>query len=101
MAKNYKKIQGKADDGKVGKMAVTAGGLKLMIAGLLVMVAGFILLAGGGSDDPQVFNYAMFDFRRLVAAPIVIVSGVLICVVSTWIVVGRLVRFDRDQLYAL
>ena len=35
------------------KMAVTAGGLKLMIGGLLVMVAGFILLAGGGSDDPQ------------------------------------------------
>ena len=32
---------------------------------------------------------------------IVIVSGVLICVVSTWIVVGRLVRFDRDQLYAI
>ena len=28
---------------------------------------------------------------------IVVVSGVLICVVSTWIVVGRLVRYDRDQ----
>ena len=32
---------------------------------------------------------------------IVVVSGVLICVVSTWIVVGRLVQFDRDQLYAV
>ena len=64
------------------KMAVTAGGLKLMIAGLLVMVAGFILLAGGGSDDPQVFNYAMFDFRRLVAAPIVIVAGIVVEVVA-------------------
>ena len=38
------------------KMAMTASGLKLMIGGLLVMVAVFILLAGGGSDDPQVFN---------------------------------------------
>ena len=64
------------------KMAVTAGGLKLMIAGLLVMAAGFILLAGGGSDDPQVFNYAMFDFRRLVAAPIVIVAGIGVEVVA-------------------
>ena len=64
------------------KMAVTAGGRKLMIAGLLVMVAGFILLAGGGSDDPQVFNYAMFDFRRLVAAPIVIVAGIVVEVVA-------------------
>jgi hypothetical protein len=64
------------------KMAVTAGGLKLMIGGLLVMVAGFILLAGGGSDDPQVFNYAMFDFRRLVAAPVVIVAGIVLVVVA-------------------
>jgi hypothetical protein len=64
------------------KMAVTASGLKLMIAGLLVMVAGFILLSGGGSDDPQVFNYAMFDFRRLVAAPIVIVAGIVVVAVG-------------------
>ena len=64
------------------KMAVTAGGLKLMIAGLLVMAAGFIILAGGGSDDPQVFNYAMFDFRRLVAAPLVIVAGIVVEVVD-------------------
>ena len=69
---------GKNDD----KMAVTAGGLKLMIGGLAVMAAGFILLAGGGSDDPQVFNYAMFDFRRLVAAPIVIVAGIVVEVVA-------------------
>ena len=72
------KFMGKNDD----KMAMTASGLKLMIGGLLVMVAGFILLAGGGSDDPQVFNYAMFDFRRLVAAPIVIVAGIVVVVVS-------------------
>lgn len=64
------------------KMAMSAGGLKLMIAGLVVMAAGFILLAGGGSDDPQVFNYAMFDFRRLVAAPLVIVAGIVVEVVA-------------------
>ena len=64
------------------KMAVTAGGLKLMIGGLLVMAAGFVLLSGGGSDDPQVFNYAMFDFRRLVAAPLVIVAGIVVEVVA-------------------
>ena len=64
------------------KMALTARGIKLMIGGLLVMVAGFILLAGGGSDDPQVFNYAMFNFRRLVAAPIVIVAGIVVVVVA-------------------
>ncbi len=64
------------------KMATTAKGLKLMIAGLLVIVAGFLLLSGGGSDDPQVFNYAMFDMRRLVAAPIVIVAGIVVEVIA-------------------
>lgn len=61
---------------------MTPKGLRLMIAGVLVMVAGFVLLAGGGSKDPEVFNYAMFDFRRLVAAPVVIVAGIVVEVIS-------------------
>ena len=63
-------------------MAVSRKGLGLMLAGLLVMVAGYILMMGGGSDDPQVFNYAMFDFRRLVAAPVVILAGIVVEVVA-------------------
>lgn len=63
-------------------MAVTPKGLRIMIAGLLVMVAGYVLLSGGGSSDPAVFNYAMFDFRRLVAAPLVIVAGLVVMVVG-------------------
>ena len=62
--------------------AITRKGLKLMLAGLAVMVAGYVLMAGGGSDDPQVFNYAMFGFRRLVAAPVVIIAGIVTVVVS-------------------
>ena len=68
------------------KMATTAKGIKMMIAGVLVMVAGFLLLSGGGSDNPDVFNYAMFDVRRLVAAPIVIIAGVVLEVVA---IMGR------------
>ena len=62
--------------------AITPKGLRLLIAGLLVMVAGYILMAGGGSDDPKVFNEAMFDFRRLVAAPLVILCGVVIEIIA-------------------
>ena len=62
--------------------AITPKGLRLLIAGLLVMVAGYILMAGGGSDDPSVFNEAMFDFRRLVAAPLVILCGVVIEIIA-------------------
>ena len=57
-------------------------GIKFLLAGLLVMVAGYILMMGGVSPDPNVFNYAMFDFRRLVAAPIVIVAGVVVVIIA-------------------
>ena len=62
--------------------AITPKGLRLLIAGLVVMIAGYILMAGGGSDDPKVFNEDMFDFRRLVAAPLVILCGVVIEIIA-------------------
>ena len=52
------------------------------VVGLGLMAAGLILMTGGGSDDPAVFNYAMFDFRRLVAAPLVIVCGIAVVIIS-------------------
>ena len=64
------------------KMPISPKGLKLIIAGVLVMIAGYILMMGGGTTDPQVFNYAMFDFRRLVAAPVVIVAGIVVVIVG-------------------
>ena len=64
------------------KMPITLRGLKLLLIGLIVMVSGYILMTGGGSDDPEVFNYAMFDFRRMVAAPIVIILGIVIEIVA-------------------
>ena len=63
-------------------MPITPKGLKYLLVGLLVMVSGYILMSGGGSDDPQVFNYAMFDFRRLVVAPVVIILGIVIEVIA-------------------
>ena len=50
--------------------------------GLIVMISGYILMCGGGSEDPEVFNYAMFDFRRMVAAPLVIILGIVIEIVA-------------------
>ena len=64
------------------KMAITPKGLRLLLAGVVVMIAGFILMIGGGSSDPKVFNYAMFDFRRLVAAPLVIIAGIVVVILA-------------------
>ena len=76
------------------KMAITPKGLKLMLADVLVMIAGYILMMGGGPKDPQVFNEAMFDFRRLVAAPVVIVAGIVLEVVA---IVGVFGKRDKSK----
>ena len=67
----------KKKEDKAALMAVTRKGLVLMVIGLVVMVVGFIVLSGGGSKDPKVFNEAMFDFRRLVVAPVLILAGII------------------------
>ena len=54
----------------------------LMGVGILILALGYILLAGGGSDDPNVFTPAMFDSRRLVWAPILIVLGFVVEIVA-------------------
>ncbi len=64
------------------KPAIDPKGLRILIAGVIVMAAGFILMMGGRSSDPAVFNYDMFNFRRLVAAPIVIVAGIVVVIVA-------------------
>lgn len=48
----------------------------MLVIGFVVMAVGYIIMTGGGSDDPAVFNEAMFDFRRLVLAPLVILAGI-------------------------
>ena len=63
-------------------MAITPKGLKYLLVGLIVMISGYILMMGGGREDPEVFNYAMFDFRRMVAAPIVIIAGIVIEIIA-------------------
>lgn len=50
----------------------------LMALGIVVLIIGYVLLSGGGSDDPSVFNEAMFDARRLKVAPVTIVLGLVI-----------------------
>jgi len=46
-----------------------------MFIGLAVIALGFILMSGGGSDDPNVFNEAIFSTRRIHIAPMVVIIG--------------------------
>ncbi|WP_460220685.1 DUF3098 domain-containing protein [Psychroserpens sp. MEBiC05023] len=48
---------------------------KFMLIGLAAIVLGFILMSGGGSDDPNVFNPEIFNFRRIRLAPTLVLLG--------------------------
>ena len=54
--KKFKEINDKNDP----KMPLSLKNYILLLAGLIVIILGFVLMAGGGSDSPDQFNYAMF-----------------------------------------
>lgn len=47
----------------------------LMFTGLGLIILGYILMAGGGSDDPNVFSEDIFSFRRIRLAPTLVLIG--------------------------
>lgn len=46
-----------------------------MFIGLAFIAVGFILMSGGGSDDPNVFNEEIYNFRRIRLAPTLVLIG--------------------------
>lgn len=56
---------------------------KFLLIGIAVIAIGFILMAGGGSDNPNVFNEAeLFSFRRIGLAPTTVLIGFGITIYS-------------------
>lgn len=47
----------------------------LMLIGLAFITTGFILMSGGGSKDPEVFNEAIYNARRIKVAPTLVIIG--------------------------
>ena len=66
----------------MANFSLPSNNVKVIATGLLVMVLGFILMLGGGSSDPSVFNPEMFNTRRLVIAPLVIIAGIVVIIVA-------------------
>lgn len=64
-----------ATDKNDEQMPLTIRNYVLIIAGFVVILIGMVLMTGGGSDNPEVFNYEMFSWRRITLAPILIVGG--------------------------
>ena len=54
----------------------------LFLVGVGIILLGYVLMAGGGSDDPNVFNPAIFDAQRITVAPMVCVLGFVTIIVA-------------------
>ena len=78
----------------MGRAAIQ--GLFAALLAILMLVGALYILR---DEFPQLFQ--IFDVRSLLQVMVVMVaSGVIICMVSTFVMVGRLVGYNRDQLYA-
>ena len=65
----------KISDPNDGIMPLTVKNYIMLLAGFAVIVLGFVLMSGGGSDNPEEFSYAMFSWRRITLAPILVIGG--------------------------
>lgn len=72
------------------------------LQGLFAALLGIIFLVGilyiVRDEFPQLFQIFTIDSLLEVMA-VVLVTGVVICMASTFVMVGRLVGYDRDKLY--
>ena len=50
-----------------------------MLIGVAILILGFLLMAGGGNEDPNVFDASeVYSPRRITIAPIVILIGLAV-----------------------
>jgi hypothetical protein len=62
-------------EGKKFEMALDKENYYLLAISFVIIVVGFLLMIGGGSDDPNEFNEAIYGFRRVTLAPMVALFG--------------------------
>ena len=48
---------------------------KFLMFSIILISLGFVLMSGGGSDDPNIFNPEIFNFRRIRLSPTLILIG--------------------------
>ena len=55
---------------------------RFLILSILIIGIGFVLMSGGDSNDPDIFNNEIYNFRRIRLAPLMVVSGFILCIFS-------------------
>lgn len=49
-----------------------------MLTGIGLVVLGFVFMVGGGSEDPSVWDPAIFSPMRITVAPILVIAGFVV-----------------------
>ena len=44
----------------------------------IFIIIGYVMMSGGGSNDPDIFNYEIYNFRRIKVAPLLVIIGLAI-----------------------
>ena len=70
---DIKKTKNEQDNGT--KMPFGRDNYLWVLIVIAFILIGFLLMIGGGSNDPDVFNEAIFSFRRITLAPILVLIG--------------------------
>jgi hypothetical protein len=55
---------------------------RILGLGIVLIILGFVLMSGGGSNDPNVFNPAIFSPMRIRIAPTLVLAGFAVLVVA-------------------
>lgn len=65
-------------DKNTGEFLFSKRNYIIMTIGVVIILIGFILMTGGGSDDPNVFNEEIYNFRRIRLAPTLVLIGLAV-----------------------
>ena len=55
---------------------------RFLILSIFIIGIGFVLMSGGESTDPDIFNNDIYNFRRIRLAPLMVLSGFILCIYS-------------------
>ncbi len=54
----------------------------MLFLSIFVIAIGFIIMSGGETSDPNIFNDEIYNFRRIRLAPLIVLSGFILCIFS-------------------
>ncbi len=55
---------------------------RLLFVSVIIIIIGFLLMSGGESNNPEIFSNEIYNFRRIRLAPLVVILGFTLCIIT-------------------